>query len=87
MDTTKIIVWANPTDPFQQIYVFKDGNLVDKMNTTPNYITKIVLDFVNKHQINSVDFAGTRAFCEHFMTSLQEEAIVNYKELNINFVE
>lgn len=86
MDATKIIVWTNPTAPFQKIYVFKDGNLVDQMGITPNYIVNVVLELVEKYQINNIDFSGSRSFGEHFVENLRNEAITNYKELNINFV-
>ena len=86
MDATKIIVWTNPTAPFQKIYVFKDGNLVDQMGITPNYIVNVVLELVEKYQINNIDFSGSKSFGEHFVKDLRNEANTNYKELNINFV-
>ena len=81
MDATKIIVWTNPTAPFQKIYVFKDGNLVDQMGITPNYIVNVVLELVEKYQINNIDFSGSKSFGEHFVESLRNEAITNYKLL------
>jgi hypothetical protein len=88
MAANKIIVWTNPTAPFQKIYVMKDGALVDQMGIMPNNIEDIVYALVDKYQITDIDFSGAKSFAEHFADALKNNQVIRYGEqkLNINFI-
>lgn len=83
---SKIVVWTSPVAPFQKIYVFKEGTLVDQMGIMPNNIVDIIFELVDKYQINDIDFSGTYSFGKSFMDEIQKQAVTQYKELNVNFV-
>ena len=83
---SKIVVWTSPVAPFQKIYVFKEGNLVDQMGIMPNNIVDIIFELVDKYQINDIDFSGTYSFGKSFMDEIKKQAVTQYKELNVNFV-
>jgi hypothetical protein len=88
MATNKIIVWTNPTAPFQKIYVMKDGVLVDQMGIMPNNIVDIVFALVDKYNISSIDFSGAHSFAENFANELKKDQIARYghEHLTINFI-
>ena len=83
---SKIVVWTSPVAPFQKIYVFKEGVLVDQMGIMPNNIVDIIFELVDKYQINDIDFSGTYSFGKSFIDEIQKQAVTQYKELNVNFV-
>lgn len=83
---SKIVVWTNPVSPFQKIYVFKEGTLVDQMGIMPNNIVDIIFELVDKYQINDIDFSGTYSFGKSFMDEIKKQAVTQYKELKVDFV-
>ena len=85
----KIIVYTSPVAPLQKIFIMKDGKLVDQVGITPNYITDVVIEAVNKYQVKDIDFTGSESFAENFMNELKTNQISVYGHecLNINFVE
>lgn len=85
MDVNRIIVWTNPTAPFQKIYVMKDGVLVDQFGVKFEDVKDITYAVADKYDINDVHFSGTRSYAEKIVQEIMATQYEN-RQLNIEFV-
>lgn len=88
METNKIIIWTNPTVPFQKIYVMKDGVLVDQMGVKFDDVEAIVYELANKYDIQDIHFSGANAYGEKIAKDIEKNEIAQYgqKYFNIKFI-
>lgn len=88
MDANKIVVWTNPTAPFQKIYVFKEGVLVDQMGVKFEDAKDVLYALLDKYNLTEVNFSGTHTYGEKIATDLDNDQIIRYgkQKLNIKFV-
>lgn len=87
-DVNKIIVWTNPTAPFQKVYVMKEGVLIDQLGVKVEDVEDVVFALMDKHGITQIDFSGAVAFAEHFGKNIQEANVTKYgaRDLIINYL-
>ena len=83
MDVNKIIVWTNPTAPFQKVYVMKDGTLVDQLGVKFEDVEDVVYALADKYHISQVDFSGTPSYGEKIANNLKNNQIVKYGKADI----
>ena len=88
MEANKIVVWTNPTAPFQKIYVFKDGALVDQMGVKFEDAKDIIYALLDKYELTEVNFSGTYGYGEKIATAVENDQIIRYgkQKLDIKFV-
>lgn len=88
METNKIIIWTNPTVPFQKIYVMKDGVLVDQMGVKFDDVEAIVYELAKKYDIQDIHFSGTTAYGEKIAKDIEKNEVTQYgqKYFNIKFI-
>lgn len=85
----KIIVWTNPTAPFQKIYVMKNNEIVDQLGVMPNNLEDIIYTLVDKYEITDIGFSGAHSFAERFMSELKKGQTIRYgcERLSIQFIK
>lgn len=80
----KIIVYTNPTAPFQKIIVFQDGIIIDQLGVQTDDVASTVRAFSQKYNIADVEFMGARDYSLGLMRKTQEQT--KYSEsLNIKY--
>ena len=77
-DISKIIVWTNPTAPFQKIYVFKNGNLMEQMGVKFEDAQEIISELCKVHNINQIDFSGTTSYGQKIGDELKKNCATKY---------
>lgn len=89
MEATKIIVWTNPTAPFQKVYALKDGEMVDQMGVKFDDLEEVITALCSKYEIFQIDFSGSRAYGEKIgnILNLNGAAYYNLKtDFNIHYI-
>lgn len=88
MEVNRIIIWTNPTAPFQKIYVMKDGALVDQMGVKFEDVEDVTYALANKYDITEIHVSGTRAYGEKIAHDIENNQVIHYghKQFNISFV-
>ena len=64
MTYDRIVIWTSPTEPFQKIYVFKDGAQVDQFGIQVSELNEILPALIEKYNINRLDFSGSHVYAE-----------------------
>lgn len=74
----KILVRGEPTGPFQYIYIFQEDQVIEKIGVPFNDIEDIVLDFINKYQINTIHLSGNKNYMKGIEKKITEVGSVIY---------
>lgn len=87
MNATKIIVWTNPTSPFQKIYAFVDGQLVDQMGVAFDDVETVIYEICEKYNISKIDFSGSHSYAKRIGDHLEETAKAQYsRQLEVQYI-
>lgn len=88
MEVNRIIIWTNPTAPFQKLYVMKDGILVDQMGVKFDDVEDVTYALADKYNITELHFSGTPSYGEKLAKDIEAHQVIHYghKHFNISFV-
>ena len=88
MNLDRIVVWMSPTAPYQKIYVFQEGVLVDQAGIAIDDFEEVIYDFLIKYKINHLHFSGVHSFAETFGEKIRTESVIKYglNDLIIKYV-
>lgn len=84
----KIIVWTNPTAPFQKIYVMKEGVLVDQIGVRIDDVKDVVYALADKYNIFDINFSGAPTYGEKIAKDIENGQIIHYgkNKITVTFV-
>ena len=87
-DVNKIIVWTNPTAPFQKIYVMKEGILVDQVGVKVDDVKDVVYALADKYSIFDINFSGAPSYGEKIAKDIENGQIIRYdkSKITVTFV-
>lgn len=74
----KLVIASNPTDPFFNLYVFKEKDKVESTETTVNNLEEILSAFMKKYQIVEVHLAGAKPYMEGVEKLIRENDHFHY---------
>lgn len=88
MSVNRIVIWTSPTIRFQKLYVFKDGEMVDKAGVTIEDLNDTLLAFMDKYHIRQLDFSGTHSYAEGLVRDFQAKSNLKFgvNDIRINYV-
>lgn len=82
----RIIIHGGPVDPMLHVYVYVEGEKIDSLGCQMDALEEIVFTLAQKHNINTVDLAGSRMYMTGIEKMLRESATVaNYSVDIIEF--
>lgn len=88
MIENKIIIWTSPIAPFQQLYVYKDGERIEKFGAKVENLTDILITAIEKYDITQLDFSGSHVFAQGLVRDFQRQYATKYSidNIKINYV-
>lgn len=88
MNLDRVIVWMSPTAPYQKVYVFQKGVLVDQAGITVEDLEETIYAFLIKYNINHLHFSGVHSFAEALGDKIREYSVTEYglNDLIIKYV-
>lgn len=87
MEVNRIIIWTNPTAPFQKIYVMQNGILVEQIGVKFENTEEIVYALADKYNIFDLHFSGTHGYAEKIAKDIQNNQIIHYGKPNQFHIE
>lgn len=84
----KIIIRLNPTEVFQQFYVYEKGERVEKIGVTMEDFTSTLTELIGKYGIYTIDVSGNHTFSKKIIQDFLANAPVDfvYGELTIRYL-
>lgn len=74
----KIVIWTSPTAPFQKVYTFQNGELVEQLGVKFDDLEEIIDALCAKYDISSIDFSGAITYAKKVGDALQKKNMVDY---------
>lgn len=82
----KIVILASPVAPTQQIFIYSDNRITDKIGAPLDHINNIVPAIIETSGIKQIEISGNRAFAlgiqEQLLRTLQTE-FTSISDVNI----
>lgn len=81
MNIDRVIAWVSPVAPYQKLYVFQDGVLIDQAGVKIEDLEDTIYAFLKKYNINQLHFSGTHSFAEKLGDKIK---MVGMQEYGLN---
>lgn len=81
----RIIIRGEPTSPFQYIYVYVNGERVERLGVLMENLEDIVFALLKKYNINHIDLSGPRDYTTGIERILSNPQSIDYEYANITF--
>ena len=84
----KIIIWTSPIAPFQQLYVYKNGERVEHFGAKIEDLADLLIAAIEKYEITQLDFSGAHVFAQGLVRDFQRQYTAKYSidNIKINYV-
>ena len=80
----RIIIHGSPVSPVQHVYTYVNGEQVDAIGVQMDNLGDIVFALAEKHNIKTIDLAGSRFFMEGVEREFRESELI--KNYSIEFI-
>ncbi len=81
----KIIGIIKPFDMNQTIYIHKEGQNIQVVQTTIEKIAKTIFKLTEQNNINQVDILGPQAYTKGIVKKIQNQELTKYNKNNLKF--
>ena len=80
----KIIGLINPVAPFQEIYVYENGNKVDVVNSKVDMIADTVINLAKRYNVSDIELFGAKSYAAGISKQIQEAELSMYNKNVLN---